>query len=118
MIPFIRKYASLLVLVLMSVFAVALVLDEYGDCRRAAQDVLIETCAEIEADDYEWDEDGTDNWDGRDNVQSSDVRCTKVLCLEDSTTGLNAVSLSSNEQKRGLVRRYAPRKGFAGAYYI
>lgn len=113
----IRTYAPMWVLILMSAFVVALCMDEYVDQKRAAQDMLIEMCAEIEADDYEWDE--ADEFSGtHTNVQSDDVQCTKELCLLTSLTRLNTTSLISDEHKLGLVRRYAPRKALQSYNYI
>ena len=108
----------MLLIAMMSLFFVCLVADEWRDIRHAWEDMQIEAMAEIEVEDFEWDEDGSDNSDGQVHLQSNDVRCTKVLCLLVSNTDLNAVSLSSNAQKRGLVRRNAPRKGILSAYYI
>ena len=113
----IRTYAPMLVLILMSAFVVALCMDEYVDQKRAAQDMLIEVCPEIEADDYEWDE--ADEFSGtHGDVQSDDVRCTKELCLLTSRIRLNTTSLISDEHKLGLVRRYAPRKAWQSYNYI
>ena len=61
MIQFVRKYAYVIVLVLMSAFAVCLIADEWSDMRHAWQDLQIEATAEIEVEDFEWDEFGGDN---------------------------------------------------------
>lgn len=112
----IRTYAPMLVLILMSAFVIALCMDEYVDQKRAAQDMLIEVCAEVEADDYEWDE--ADEFSGTHyNAQSDDVQCTKELLLADNQR-LNTTSLISEEHKLGMVRRYAPRKALQSYNYI
>lgn len=90
----------------MSAFAVALVLDEYGDWQRVAQDLLVESCMEMEAEDYEWDE--ADEFSG---VASTSVRMLQgasFVMLLSSCNRLNTSSLLSDEHKRGLVRRYVP----------
>lgn len=113
----IRTYAPILVLILMSTFVVVLCMDEYVDQRRAAQDMLIETCMEIDADDYEWDE--ADEFSGADcQTQKDIVLKANVLSLLTQTQGLNANSLTSDEHKLSLVRRYAPRKALQSYNYI
>lgn len=117
MIQLIRTYASVVVLTLMSLFAVCLIADEWGDMQRAWEDMQVEALAEIEVEDFEWDEDGMDNWDGKDNFspvvsQGEGEMCVVCLLNEHKT------ALQSDEQKRGLVRRYAPRKGIVRANYV
>ena len=112
-----RTYASVVVLAMMSLFAVCLIADEWGDMQRAWEDMQIEAMAEIEVEDFEWDEDGSDNWDGRTNFSpalSQDEGEMCMVCL----LSVQKTALQSDEQKRGLVRRYAPRKGIARANYI
>ena len=53
MIQFVRKYAYVIVLVLMSAFAACLIADEWSDMRHAWQDLQIEATAEIEVEDFE-----------------------------------------------------------------
>ena len=91
MIQFVRKYAYVIVLVLMSVFAACLIADEWSDMRHAWQDLQIEATAEIEVEDFEWDE--------------SDISCQlSTINCQLSTP------FFSDKQRLGLVRRYAPRK--------
>jgi hypothetical protein len=113
---FIRTYAPIVVLILMSAFVMALCMDEYVDQKRAAQDMLIEVCAEIEADDYEWDEADEFIGIGRTNL-------TLTLSPREGEMSLLMSRIHSNayqteEQKRGLVRRYAPRKALQSYNYI
>ncbi|MBR1877923.1 MAG: hypothetical protein IJ814_02830 [Paludibacteraceae bacterium] len=100
---------------MMGTFGVALALDEYGDYYRAAQDVLIETCVEIEAEDYEWDE--ADEFSGTGIASPLPLPEGKGVEIM-SANAIQTNAYQSDDQKRGLVRRYAPRKGFACAYYI
>ena len=57
----IRKYAPMMLVVMMSLFAMALAMDEYNDSRRIAEDLRIESCVELETEDYEWDESDMSN---------------------------------------------------------
>ena len=108
----IRKYAPMVLVVLMSLFVVALVMDEYNDNRRITEDLRIENTMELETEDYEWDEGLTPN-------------LTPVIISKGE--GRNYMSLLtdyqlsapyiSDKQKLGLVRRYAPRKAFVGYHY-
>ncbi|MBQ7531386.1 MAG: hypothetical protein IJT12_06730 [Paludibacteraceae bacterium] len=112
-----RKYASVVVLTLMSVFGVCLVADEWDDMQRAWEDLQIEAMAEIEVEDFEWDEDGCDNGDGqvRLRMNLSDGIVSVAISQVQPTC---STALQSDEQKRGLVRRYAPRKGIVCTNYI
>lgn len=111
-----RKYASVMLVVMMSLFAVALAFDEYGDDLRAMADLQTETCVELQSVDMEWDEDGTDNGDGQ-------LCMNSALCVANDLTAAgqsrheHSAALQSDKQRRGLVRRYAPRKNI-GANYI
>ena len=102
----------MVLVVLMSLFVVALVMDEYNDNRRITEDLRIENTMELETEDYEWDEGLTPN-------------LTPVIISKGE--GRNYMSLLtdyqlsapyiSDKQKLGLVRRYAPRKAFVGYHY-
>ncbi len=56
MFQIIRKYAPVMLIFIMSLFSVALVMDEYSYSQRFSQDLRIENCVELEKEDYEWDE--------------------------------------------------------------
>ena len=56
MFQLIRQYTPMVLILLMSMFAMALAADEYSDSRRIAEDLRIESCVELETEDYEWDE--------------------------------------------------------------
>lgn len=106
MIQFVRKYAYVIVLVLMSAFAACLVADEWSDMRHAWQDLQIEATAEIEVEDFEWDEFGGDNGICRTTLpifESLDCQLSTINC-QLSTPFI------SDKQRLGLVRRYALRK--------
>ncbi|MBR7153842.1 MAG: hypothetical protein IKD12_00855, partial [Paludibacteraceae bacterium] len=99
-------YAYVIVLVLMSAFAACLVTDEWSDMRYAWQDLQMEATAEIEVEDFEWDE--------------SDISCqlstisrqfVKYISLPlGEGMGIGSSAFISDKQRLGLVRRYAPRK--------
>ena len=105
-IQFVRKYAYVIVLVLMSAFAACLIADEWSDMRHAWQDLQIEATAEIEVEDFEWDE--------------SDISCLPTTISRQFVMyislpiwegmGIGSSAFISDKQRLGLVRRYAPRK--------
>ena len=99
MIQFVRKYAYVIVLVLMSAFAACLVADEWSDMRHAWQDLQIEATVEIEVEDFEWDEFGEDNG-----------ICRTTLPIFESFECQLSTPFFSDKQRLGLVRRYALRK--------
>jgi hypothetical protein len=100
----------------MSAFTVAICLDEYTDHKRAAQDMLIEMCAEMEADDYEWDEADEFVGIGRKACFQPIHDRNGLLCLQRNH--VHSAAYLSEDQKRGLVRRYAPRKALLSYNYV
>lgn len=107
-IQFVRKYAYVIVLVLMSAFAACLVADEWSDMRHAWQDIQIEATAEIEVEDFEWDESDISCQPGRTCISRQTMMCISLPFREGS--GLGSSPFTSDKQRLGLVRRYAPRK--------
>lgn len=106
MFQIIRQYAPMMLIVLMSLFAVALAMDEYNDNRRIAEDLRIESCVELETEDYEWDESDLTN-------QTASVSSLSAMYFSlPFTEGLRLAPspFISDKQRLGLVRRYAPRK--------
>lgn len=103
-----------MVFILMSAFVVALCLDEYNDSRRAMEDLRIEACAELEAEDFEWDESDGDNGMVFATVKL-DMPPSAVFTMLDF---VRSVAYQTDDQRLGLVRRYATRKGIARANYI
>ena len=108
----IRKYASMVLVVLMSLFVVALVMDEYNDNRRITEDLRIENTMELETEDYEWDEGLTPNLTPV--IISKGEERNYMSLLTDYQLSAPYIS---DKQKLGLVRRYAPRKAFVGYNY-
>ena len=108
----IRQYTPVILIMMMSMFVVALAIDEYNDSRRIAEDLRVEGCVELETEDYEWDE--------TDISSQSVAPPTPTLTPKErnlSFDGRREKGYISNKQKIGLVRRYAPQKGIASHNY-
>ena len=105
-IQFVRKYAYVVVLILMSAFATCLIADEWSDMLYAWQDMQIETTAEIEVEDFEWDESDI-------SCQPSTISRQPIMCISlpfREGMGIGSSVFISAKQRLGLVRRYSPRK--------
>lgn len=101
---FIRRYAAIFIIALVSLFVVAIVVDEYGDYQRGQQDMLVEACEEIDEVDIEWNEgDDVEDWHFVCNETSPMIRyeIKSSLAVESDIH-------RSIEQWRGLVRKYYP----------
>ena len=57
MFDHLRKYAKLLIPILLGLFFVTFVVDDYGNEPRKMKGVCMECIAEMEADETEWEED-------------------------------------------------------------
>ena len=112
MFQFIRLYAPMMLILLMSLFVAALAIDEYNDSRRMTEDLRIESCVELETEDYEWDEGLTQNITPA--LISKGEERNYMSLLTDYQLSAPYIS---DKQKLGLVRRYAPRKAFVGYNY-
>lgn len=115
MIQFVRKYAYVVVLILMSAFATCLIADEWSDMLYAWQDMQIETTAEIEVEDFEWDEFGGDNGAGITTTSRPYAFSFSLPFWEGLGSG--SFPFISTKQRLGLVRRYAPRKALLSYNY-
>ncbi len=105
-IQFVHKYAYMIVLVLMSAFAACLIADEWSDMQHAWQDLQIEATAEIEVEDFEWDESDI-------SCQPSTISRQPIMCISlplKEGMGIGSSVFISDKQRLGFVRRYAPRK--------
>jgi hypothetical protein len=99
----------MMLVVMMSLFAMALAMDEYNDSRRIAEDLRIESRVELEAEDYEWDESDI-------SCQPSAISRQPIMCISlpfREGMGIGSSAFLSDKQRLGLVRRYAPRKALA-----
>ena len=115
MILILRKYAPMMLIVMMSLFGVALAIDEYNDCRHAIEDLRVENCVELETEDYEWDEGQVQNLfqsiSQGEGVSPFGGKGREVF-------GVDTAPFVSDKQRLGLVRRCAPRKGMLSYNYI
>ena len=101
----IRRYCSILTLILMSVVCVSIVVDEYGDPQQLVKQTAATSGMEVIADDFDCDEEEEDGM-------------VSVLFAEDHSTPLpapvikvqkSAKSRCSKALLRGQTRRYSPR---------
>ena len=109
MFHIIRQYAPMLLILIMSLFVMALAMDEYNDGRRVAEDLCIESCVELETEDYEWDELDLSSQP----VYAGGLSVMYISLPFTEGQGLGSAPFISDKQRLGLVRRYAPRKAFA-----
>ena len=116
MLSFIRHIAKVMTPVLMVLFFAILIADEYYDTLRAIDDLRIESCVELEAYDFEWDDDDVPDGIAEDTAFAGiSIPETKA---EYTSGTLCSSTKQSDKQLRGLVRRHAPRKGIVRTYYI
>ena len=113
MFRIIRQYAPMLLVVMMSLFVMSLVMDEYSDSRRIAEDLHIESCMELETEDYEWDELDLSSQP----VYAGGLSVMYISLPFREGQGLGSAPYLSDKQRLGLVRRYAPRKAFVCYHY-
>lgn len=108
MFAFVRKYSNYLFFLLATLFCFSLLIDEVGDYNRELQDLQVIASVEYSADDMDWNE-----IDDMAECQTpSYVNSIKKIWNEYlPILYFNGVQ-RSDEQWRGLVRRYAPRKVF------
>lgn len=106
MFEFCRKYNKLLISILLGVFFVAFVVDDYGDEPQKAKGAYTECYAEMEADDTEWEDDDLpeEACFGNFSLEINGMEYVFLSSMSVSSSHLSA------EQFRGLVRRYAPRQ--------
>ena len=115
MFQMIRKYATFIIIITMSMFVLALIVDEYSDSRRALDDLRIESCVELETEDYEWGDSDEDNMmQGVSNL----ISLMPNYCPSHNFSFRYSAIHQSDKQKLGLVRRYAPNDNFVSYNYI
>ena len=91
--------------ILMGLFFVTFVIDDYADEPRKTKGVVAECLAEMEADESECEE---DDFAEEASFGSYSLIPNGIACVFLGTMQLSS-SKQSAEQFRGLVRRYAPR---------
>lgn len=105
MFDHLRKYAKLLMPILLGLFFVTFVIDDYADEPRKMKGVVAECLVEMEADESECEE---DDFAEEASSGSYSLIPNGIACVFLGTMQLSS-SKQSAEQLRGLVRRYAPR---------
>ena len=105
MFEHLRKYAKLLIPILLGLFFVTFVIDDYADEPRKTKGVVAECFAEMEADESECEE---DNIAEEASFSPYSLIPNGITCIILGTMQLSS-SKQSAQQFRGLVRRYAPR---------
>ncbi len=105
MFDHLRKYAKLLIPILLGLFFVTFVIDDYADEPRKTKGVVAECFAEMEADESECEEDDIAE---EANFGQYSLIPNGIARIVLSTMQLSS-SMQSAQQFRGLVRRYAPR---------
>ena len=91
--------------ILLGLFFVTFVIDDYADEPRKTKGVVAECLAEMEADESECEE---DDFAEEASFGSYSLIPNGIACVFLGTMQLSS-SKQSAEQFRGLVRRYAPR---------
>lgn len=105
MFDHLRKYTKLLIPILLGLFFVTFVVDDYGNEPRKMKGVCMECIAEMEADESECEE---DDFAEEANLGQYSLIPNGIACVFFGKMQLSS-SKQSAEQFRGLVRRYAPR---------
>ena len=105
MFDHLRKYAKLLMPILLGLFFVSFVIDDYADEPRKMKGVVAECLSEMEADESECEE---DEFADEASFGSYSLMPNGLARVFLGTMQLSS-SKQSAEQFRGLVRRYAPR---------
>lgn len=114
MFQIIRQYTPMMLMVMMSMFVAALAADEYNDSRRIAEDLRVESCMELEAEDYEWDEGQVQHLT---DLSPVSPKGRSSLSLGEGWAEVSRTPFISDKQRLGLVRRYAPQKSIASHNY-
>lgn len=105
MFDFCRKYIKLLIPILLGMFFVVFVIDDYADEPQKTKGFFTECFAEVDVDETEIDEDDI----------AEEPRCGQCVFSPQKARSVFLCTLhissskQSDEQFRGLVRRYAPR---------
>ena len=103
-----RKYGSVLMLVLMGLVMACLVADEYVDNQQLVTQTASSTCMAVVADDLDLDEDDDDDVVTTSFDEDKDWMSTPMLETIGYKTG---GSKCPQALLRGQVRRYSPRNG-------
>lgn len=101
-----RKYGSVLMLVLMGLVMLCLVADEYGDPQQLVTQTASSSCMAVVADDFDLDDDDDDDVVTHTFVED---KARASIPMLETTSQKTEGSKCSQALLRGQVRRYSPR---------
>jgi hypothetical protein len=104
MVEYCRQHTKWLILILLGLFFVTFIINDYNNEPRKAQSACTECVAEVEVDDTEWEEDDLIE-EGKWGLYSMEVN--GIVCIFLNPMRLSPLKLSA-DQFRGLVRRNVP----------
>lgn len=99
-----RKYAKLLIPIVLGLFFVAFVIDDYADEKQKTKDIFAECLVELDADESDCNDNNVAEVPNI-RLQIPEIEC--ALCVSLPTQELSPCT-QSVKQFRGLVRRNAP----------
>lgn len=99
-----RKYAKLLIPIVLGLFFVAFVIDDYADEKQKTKDIFAECLVELDADESDCND---NNVAEVPNIRLQIPEIEYALCVSLPTQELSPCT-QSVKQFRGLVRRNAP----------
>lgn len=99
-----RKYAKLLIPIVLCLFFVAFVIDDYADEKQKTKDIFAECLVELDADESDCNDNNVAEVPNI-RLQIPEIEC--ALCVSLPTQELSPCT-QSVKQFRGLVRRNAP----------
>lgn len=102
----VRKYGSVLMLVLMGLAMVCLVADEYGDPQQLVTQTASSSCMAVVADDFDLDDDDDDEVVTHTFIED---KARASIPMLETTSQKTEGSKCSQALLRGQVRRYSPR---------
>lgn len=108
----IRKYGSVVTLILMSLALICFVADEYGDSQLLSNQTYASACMAV-VDDLDLDDDDDDE---DDNYLFCEDRTSESMQLIDTQCQDTEKNKCSKAMLRGQVRRYSPRNGLPNSH--
>lgn len=108
----VRKYGSVLMLVLMGLVMVCLVADEYGDSQQLVTQTASSSCMTVVAEDLDLDDDD----DEKVVTHSFDENIRASIPMPETSIQKIEGSKCSQALLRGQVRRYSPRNNLPNSH--
>ncbi len=108
----IRKYCSVVTLILMSLVLVCFVADEYGDAQLLSNQTYASACMSV-VDDLDLDDDDDDDDDINLFCENGTYEPIQLIDTQCQNTEKNKCSKAL---LRGQVRRYSPRNDLPNSY--